>query len=89
MTELRTCRLSSLLRGAVEHSGDDGGHALDERRRHVAYERDLLEADKENEQMRAELSTLESQVVVLQGALTAINRILDDLLKNFCSLCSL
>ena len=34
------------------------------------YERDLLEADKENEGIRAELSTLESHIVVLQGALT-------------------
>ena len=86
---LRTCRLSSVLRGTVERSGADGGRVLDQRRRHMAYEHDLLEADKENEQMTAELSTLESQVVVLQGALTAINRILDDLLKKFCSLCSL
>ena len=49
---------------------DDGNRTRDERRKREAYERDLLEADKENEQIRAELSTLESQVVVLQGALT-------------------
>ena len=39
------------------------------RQMHLPYERNLLEADQENEQIRAEMSTLESQVLVLQGAL--------------------
>ena len=60
-----------MLRGTMQRRGeDDGNRTRDERRKREAYERDLLEADKENEQIRAELSTLESQVVVLQGALT-------------------
>lgn len=65
-----------MLRGTAQrHGEDDGNRARDERRKREAYERDLLEADKENEQIRAELSILESQVVVLQGALTALPRV--------------
>ena len=45
---------------------------------HLTYERKLLEADQENEQIRAEMSTLESQVLVLQGAL-AVQRIVNPL----------
>ena len=45
---------------------------------HLTYERNLLEADQENEQIRAEMSTLESQVLVLQGAL-AVRRIVNPL----------
>ena len=41
----------------------------EDRQMHLTYERNLLEADQENEQIRAEMSTLESQVLVLQGAL--------------------
>ena len=43
----------------------------EDRQMHLTYERNLLEADQENEQIRAEMSTLESQVLVLQGALAA------------------
>ena len=50
----------------------------EDRQMHLTYERNLLEADQENEQIRAEMSTLESQVVVLQGAL-AVRRIVNPL----------
>ena len=43
-----------------------------DRKKYAAFERDLLEADKENERIRAALSTLESQLATLQGALTAM-----------------
>ena len=46
----------------------------EDRQMHLTYERNLLEADQENEQIRAEMSTLESQVLVLQGAL-AVRRL--------------
>jgi hypothetical protein len=50
----------------------------EDRQMHLTYERNLLEADQENEQIRAEMSTLESQVLVLQGAL-AVRRIVNPL----------
>ena len=50
----------------------------EDRQMHLTYERNLLEADQENEQIRAEMSTLESQVLVLQGAL-AVQRIVNPL----------
>ncbi len=50
----------------------------EDRQMHLTYERNLLEADQENEQIRAEMSTLESQVLVLQGALT-VRRIVNPL----------
>ena len=50
----------------------------EDRQMHLTYERNLLEADQENEQVRAEMSTLESQVLVLQGAL-AVRRIVNPL----------
>ena len=50
----------------------------EDRQMHLTYERNLLEADQENGQIRAEMSTLESQVLVLQGAL-AVRRIVNPL----------
>ena len=50
----------------------------EDRQMHLTYERNLLEADQENEQIRAEMSTLESQVLVLQCAL-AVRRIVNPL----------
>ena len=50
----------------------------EDRQMHLTYERNLLEADQENEQIRAEMSTLESQVLVLQGALE-VRRIVNPL----------
>ena len=50
----------------------------EDRQMHLTYERNLLEADQENEQIRAEMATLESQVLVLQGAL-AVRRIVNPL----------
>ncbi len=62
------CRLASLLR---DRDGKNDGRSRDNLRRQATLERDLLEADKENEKLRAELCVLESQMAVLQGALTA------------------
>ena len=50
----------------------------EDRQMHLTYERNLLEADQENEQIRAEMSTLESPVLVLDGAL-AVRRIVNPL----------
>ena len=61
-------RLASLLR---DRDGKNDGRSRDNLRRQATLERDLLEADKENEKLRAELCVLESQMAVLQGALTA------------------
>ena len=57
----------------------------EDRQMHLTYERNLLEADQENEQIRAEMSTLESQVLVLQGAL-AVRRIVNPLNATSCLL---
>ena len=62
--------MASLSRNAVRGRANPGGREHDERRKYAAYERDLLEADKESEVIKAELSTLECQVATLQGALT-------------------
>jgi len=61
-----------LLRG--RHEEDDGIRVRDKLRRQAAHERDLLETDRENQQMRAEISVIESQMAVMRGALTAPTR---------------
>lgn len=72
-------RLSSILRGRVVNSVADDIRQED-RQMHLTYERNLLEADQENEQIRAEMSTLESQVLVLQGALAVTAAERDEIL---------
>ena len=61
-----------MLRG--RHEEDDGIRVRDKLRRQAAHERDLLETDRENQQMRAEISVIESQMAVMRGALTAPTR---------------
>jgi hypothetical protein len=73
-------RLSSILRGGVVNSVADEDIRQEDRQMHLTYERNLLEADQENEQIRAEMSTLESQVLVLQGALAVTAAERDEIL---------
>ena len=61
-------RLSSVLQG--QKNATPG--RVHQAGNHLDYEQNLLEADQENEHIRAELSTLESQVSVLQGALAVL-----------------
>lgn len=66
-----TRRLSSILRGRTANPMPDTTR-LDSRQIQQDCEETLLEADQENEHMRAEISTLESQVSILQGALAVL-----------------
>ena len=62
-----------MLRGTLRRDNDYGDrNNRIERKKQAAHERDLFEAEKQNEDIKAELSTLESQVTTLQGALTAL-----------------
>jgi len=55
-----------------DRHGEDNVNIRDSQRRQATLEQDLLEADKENEKLSADLSVLESQMLVLQGALTVL-----------------
>jgi len=76
-------RLSHVLRGSLTHAKGASRQPSD-RHVHVNYERSMLEADKENEHLRAELSTLESQILVLQGALAVVLSVHSSLFSSCC-----
>ena len=57
--------------GSSRATDADRARERDERRTATASTRELLDAAKENESMRAEMSTLDAQLAILQRALEA------------------